>query len=187
MSLILQWGSVITGTAQSASDRELQKRKSERAMRIARELSNLVIYCRYDDCIILHCPVVGVVVLYLTFFCIFRSVVFQLERAQKRDPRTYQEMSSFPESKAELFMFQTREAIQTFLWYHQVYKSYYTPLPSQHKSSLILCMFKSGPVEPSVPQGPADGLVQLQPHADVERGLADGSPQLPDRRQAHAA
>ncbi len=42
----LDWASKIRDTAASASHREDQDRKREKAMRIARELSNLVIYCR---------------------------------------------------------------------------------------------------------------------------------------------
>ena len=42
----LQWAATIRETGQSASHREDENRKKERAMRIARELSNLVVYCR---------------------------------------------------------------------------------------------------------------------------------------------
>ena len=54
------------------------------------------------------------------------------------------------------------------------------------ESNANFCPF-SGPVEPGLPQGPEDGLFQLQPNAHVEHGLPDGRPQLPDRGQAHAA
>ena len=43
----VQWADTIKETGKSASYREVENRKRERAMRIARELSNLVIYCRY--------------------------------------------------------------------------------------------------------------------------------------------
>lgn len=42
----LEWGNKIRDTAQSALHREDESKKKERALRIARELSNLVIYCR---------------------------------------------------------------------------------------------------------------------------------------------
>ena len=42
----LEWGDKIRETSKSASTREEKNRKKERALRIARELSNLVIYCR---------------------------------------------------------------------------------------------------------------------------------------------
>ena len=42
----LEWADSIRETAQSASHREEENRKKERAMKIARELSNLVIYCQ---------------------------------------------------------------------------------------------------------------------------------------------
>ena len=43
----LEWAATVRETGQSASHREDENRKKERAMRIARELSNLVVYCRY--------------------------------------------------------------------------------------------------------------------------------------------
>ena len=42
----LEWADKIRETSKSASFREEKNRKKERALRIARELSNLVIYCR---------------------------------------------------------------------------------------------------------------------------------------------
>lgn len=41
-----RWAAKIKETAESASHREDENRKTERALRIARDLSNLVIYCR---------------------------------------------------------------------------------------------------------------------------------------------
>ena len=90
----LEWAAKIQETAQSASHREDENRKRERAMRIARELSNLVVYCR--------------------------SVVFNLERNQKREDRIHTEMSSFPEQKGEKFMLISQENMLMFLWYHIV-------------------------------------------------------------------
>ena len=66
----LEWAAKIRDTSRSASFREESNRKKERALRIARELSNLVIYCR--------------------------SVVFNLDRNMKREARNHTEMSSFP-------------------------------------------------------------------------------------------
>ena len=40
--------------------------------------------------------------------------------------------------------------------------------------------------EPDLSQGPADGLLQLQSHSDVEYRISNGSPQLPDWRQTNA-
>lgn len=105
----INWKKTIQNTGRSASDREDENRKKERAMRIARELSNLVIYCR--------------------------SVVFQPERYQKRDHRVYQEMSSFPETKAERWMFSNIENSQMFLWYHQVQLSRVYPKAQRVDSS----------------------------------------------------
>ena len=106
----LQWAGIISDTGKSASHREDENRKKERAMRIARELSNLVIYCR--------------------------SVVFQPERYQKRtEGRCFQEMSSFPETKAERFMMPNLEASQMFLWYHQVQLSRIYPKAQRVDSS----------------------------------------------------
>lgn len=42
----LEWAAEIRDTGQTASFREENNRKRERALRIARELSNLVVYCR---------------------------------------------------------------------------------------------------------------------------------------------
>ena len=69
------WVQKIRDTAASASIRDNESRRKERAMKIARELSDIVIYCR--------------------------SVMFNLEKSSKREPGLYCEMSSFPETKAE--------------------------------------------------------------------------------------
>ena len=103
-----QWSKIILDTGQSALSRE---RKTERDMRIARELSNLVIYCR--------------------------SVVFQIDKYQKReaDRRICQEMSSFPETKAERIMMSSWENVQMILWYHQVQLSRIYPKAQRVDSS----------------------------------------------------
>ena len=86
----LEWANKIRATAETASHREDENRKKERALRIARELSNLVIYCR--------------------------SVVFNAERCGRREERNHTEMSSFPETKAEKRMVATPEQIQARLF-----------------------------------------------------------------------
>ncbi len=60
--------------------------RREKALRIARELSNLVVYCR--------------------------SVVFSSDRCARREERVHSEMSSFPEVKAEKVMLATLENMQ---------------------------------------------------------------------------
>lgn len=64
----------------------------ERAWRIAKEMSNLIVYCR--------------------------SVAFNIERIRAKG-FTFNEMSSFPETKAEKLMCQ--QETKFFLKYHQVY------------------------------------------------------------------
>lgn len=65
-------------------------REIELTWRIAKELSDIIIYCR--------------------------AVTFNQERIL-RDGRNPHEMSSFPEQKAEKLMLQEQKF---FLWYHQV-------------------------------------------------------------------
>lgn len=105
----LEWANKIRETSQSASHREDENRKKERAMRIARELSNLVVYCR--------------------------SVVFNMEKHQRREPRVHQEMSSFSETKAAKVMLSSVENCQTLLWYHQVQLSRIYPKAQRVDSS----------------------------------------------------
>jgi hypothetical protein len=87
------WALKIKNTAQSASVRDTQKKEMERQLRIAKELSNLIVYCR--------------------------SVAFSADQIKKKDFLFY-EMSSFPEAKAEKLMCQTE--LKFFLKYHQVIK-----------------------------------------------------------------
>lgn len=63
----------------------------ERAWRIAKEMSNLIVYCR--------------------------AVTFNAEKV-KQGNFTYNEMSSFPETKAEKLMCQQESKL--FLRYHKV-------------------------------------------------------------------
>jgi len=83
------WIAKIKETANSASIRDSESRRKERAMRIARELSNLVIYCR--------------------------SVMFNPEKV----PGSHAEMSSFPETKAERLMCGPSGDPTLFLKYHR--------------------------------------------------------------------
>ncbi|TRY67123.1 hypothetical protein TCAL_13126 [Tigriopus californicus] len=103
------WANKIRETAVSASHREDENRRKERAMRIARELSNLVIYCR--------------------------SVVFNHERCLRREERNHTEMSSFPETKAEKLVAAGPDSIQMFNWYHTVQLSRVYPKAQRVDSS----------------------------------------------------
>ncbi|XP_011505251.1 PREDICTED: 1-phosphatidylinositol 4,5-bisphosphate phosphodiesterase gamma-1 [Ceratosolen solmsi marchali] len=87
----LEWIQIIHETGQNASARENQHKEMERAWRIAKEMSNLIVY--------------------------FRSVAFNLERLRLKG-FVYNEMSSFPEIKAEKLMCQQENKF--FLRYHQV-------------------------------------------------------------------
>eukprot|EP00095_Tigriopus_kingsejongensis_P002053 maker-scaffold254_size236139-snap-gene-1.12 protein:Tk02053 transcript:maker-scaffold254_size236139-snap-gene-1.12-mRNA-1 annotation:"1-phosphatidylinositol -bisphosphate phosphodiesterase gamma-1" len=103
------WANNIRETAVSASQRENENRRKERAMRIARELSNLVVYCR--------------------------SVVFNPERSLRREERIHTEMSSFPETKADKLMTNSAENIRMFIWYHYVQLSRVYPKAQRVDSS----------------------------------------------------
>ncbi|KAK7574309.1 hypothetical protein V9T40_011500 [Parthenolecanium corni] len=85
-----QWMQSIIETAQNASAREHQHKEMERAWRIAKEMSNLIVYCR--------------------------AVTFNAEKV-KQGNFTYNEMSSFPETKAEKLMCQQESKL--FLRYHK--------------------------------------------------------------------
>ncbi|XP_023319680.1 1-phosphatidylinositol 4,5-bisphosphate phosphodiesterase gamma-1 isoform X2 [Eurytemora carolleeae] len=87
------WVVKIRETANNASIRDNESRRKERAMKIARELSDLVIYCR--------------------------SVMFNTEKSMRREPGLYCEMSSFPEAKAERLMLGVNGDPKMFLWYHR--------------------------------------------------------------------
>ncbi|KAG8331176.1 hypothetical protein J6590_046501 [Homalodisca vitripennis] len=86
----LEWMSAIKETAQTAIVRESQNKEMERTWRIAKEMSNLIIYCR--------------------------SVAFNMERIRQKG-FIYNEMSSFPETKAEKVICQQESKF--FLKYHQ--------------------------------------------------------------------
>ncbi|KAK1117063.1 hypothetical protein K0M31_016989 [Melipona bicolor] len=87
----LEWMSSIKETAQNASVRENQHKEMERAWRIAKEMSNLIVYCR--------------------------SVAFNLDRIKTKG-FIFNEMSSFPETKAEKLMCQQENKF--FIKYHQI-------------------------------------------------------------------
>jgi phosphatidylinositol phospholipase C, gamma-1 len=86
----IEWHSAIKEAAHSASARSLQHKEMERTWRIAKDMSDLIIYCR--------------------------SVAFNLERAKTKNPIFY-EMSSFVETKAEKLICQLENPF--FLKYHR--------------------------------------------------------------------
>ncbi|XP_019759127.2 1-phosphatidylinositol 4,5-bisphosphate phosphodiesterase gamma-1 [Dendroctonus ponderosae] len=86
----MEWLTAIRDVTQKATQQEIQHREMERAYRIAKELSNIIIYCR--------------------------SISFSMERA--RQGFVFYEMSSFPETKAEKLICQMERAF--FLKYHQI-------------------------------------------------------------------
>lgn len=86
----IEWCNIIKETAQNANKRETQHKEMEKTWRIAKEMSNLIIYCR--------------------------SVAFNIERA--RINSVFYEMSSFPETKAEKLI--CSQENRFFLKYHKV-------------------------------------------------------------------
>ncbi|KAK0087269.1 hypothetical protein PV325_001367 [Microctonus aethiopoides] len=89
--IALEWMAIIKETAQHANLRENQHKEIERAWRIAKEMSNLIIYCR--------------------------SVAFDMDRIHRKH-FVFHEMSSFPETKAEKLICQQEHAF--FVKYHQI-------------------------------------------------------------------
>lgn len=104
--IALEWLSAIKEAAYSASARSLQHRKMERSFRIAKEMSDLIVYCR--------------------------SVTFNQERIRTKG-FIYNEMSSFPETKAEKLMCQQETAF--FLKYHTIQLSRIYPKGQRIDSS----------------------------------------------------
>jgi phosphatidylinositol phospholipase C gamma-1 len=88
--LAVDWLMKIKEVAQRACLRENHHREMERTFRIAKEMSNLIIYCR--------------------------SITFNMERARQQGFIFY-EMSSFPETKGEKLMCQQEKKF--FVKYHQ--------------------------------------------------------------------
>ncbi|CAB0038593.1 unnamed protein product [Trichogramma brassicae] len=110
------WMENIQQTGQNASFRESKHKEIERAWKIAKEMSNLIVY--------------------------FRSVTLNLEKLRSKG-FVYYEMSSFPESKAEKLFQQER---RFFLKYHQVQFSRVYPKGQRIDSSNYnpLPMWNSG-------------------------------------------
>jgi len=122
----LSWVSAIRETGESASHRDSESRRKERAMRIARELSSLVIYCQ--------------------------SVMFKPDKVGSPDA-SFAEMSSFPETKAERLMLGAgQEGASLFLQYHlkQISRVYpkaqrvasdnYSPIPMWNVGSQMVAL-----------------------------------------------
>lgn len=102
----LEWLSAIKEAAHSASARSLHHRKMERTWRIAKEMSDLIVYCR--------------------------SVAFNHDRLKSKG-FVHAEMSSFPETKAERLMCQQENAF--FLKYHTIQLSRIYPKGQRIDSS----------------------------------------------------
>lgn len=86
-----EWGKKIMDMATLSNDLAIQHRQMERIKRIAKELSNLIVYCR--------------------------SVGFLPDRITELG-RNHTEMSSFPETKIEKWI--GAQNVRFFLWYHEV-------------------------------------------------------------------
>lgn len=102
----LEWLTAIKEATHNASARSQQHRKMERTLRIAKEMSDLIVYCR--------------------------SVAFNQDRIRTRG-FVHQEMSSFPETKAERLMCQ--QEIAFFVKYHAVQLSRVYPKGQRIDSS----------------------------------------------------
>lgn len=119
----LEWMASIKEAAQNASARENQHKEMERAWRIAKEMSDLTVYCR--------------------------SVPFNMDRIKVKG-FVFHEMSSFPETKAEKLICQ--QDSKFFLKYHQfqfsrVYpkgqridSSNYNPVPMWNAGSQMVAL-----------------------------------------------
>ncbi|KAJ8937421.1 hypothetical protein NQ318_007880 [Aromia moschata] len=87
----LEWYEAIQEVIKRVTDTDSQHREMERRHKIAKEMSNIIIYCR--------------------------SITFNLEKV-KQQGFTFYEMSSFPEHKAEKLICQQERKF--FLKYHQI-------------------------------------------------------------------
>ncbi|CAG0899970.1 unnamed protein product [Darwinula stevensoni] len=101
----VEWGQKINQVSQRANDLVNQHKEMERIKRIAKELSNLVVYCQ--------------------------SVAFCPERIQ--EARIHTEMSSFPENKIEKWL--NPGNVKFLLWYHQIQMSRVYPKGQRLDSS----------------------------------------------------
>lgn len=129
--IALEWLSAIKEAAYSASARSLQHRKMERTWRIAKEMSDLIVYCR--------------------------SVAFNQERIRTKG-FIFNEMSSFPETKAERLMCQQETAF--FMKYHTIQlsriypkgqridSSNYNPVPFWNAGSQMVALNYQTPDKP---------------------------------------
>ncbi|XP_037977873.1 1-phosphatidylinositol 4,5-bisphosphate phosphodiesterase gamma-1 isoform X2 [Plutella xylostella] len=129
--IALEWFTAIKEAAQTASARSLQHKKMERTWRIAKEMSNLIVYCR--------------------------SVAFNQDRIRSKN-FIFNEMSSFPETKAERLMCQTET--QLFLKYHTIQlsriypkgqridSSNYNPVPFWNAGSQMVALNYQTPDKP---------------------------------------
>lgn len=127
----LEWLSAIKEAAHSASARSLQHRKMERTWRIAKEMSDLIVYCR--------------------------SVAFSQDRIRTKG-FIFTEMSSFPETKAEKLICQQENAF--FLKYHTIQlsriypkgqridSSNYNPIPFWNSGSQMVALNYQTPDKP---------------------------------------
>lgn len=129
--IALEWLSAIKEAAHSASARSMQHKKMERTWRIAKEISDLIVYCR--------------------------SVAFNQERLKNKG-FIFSEMSSFPETKAERLMCQQENSF--FLKYHTIQlsriypkgqridSSNYNPVPFWNSGSQMVALNYQTPDKP---------------------------------------
>lgn len=127
----LEWLMAIKEAAHSASARSLMHRKMERTWRIAKEMSDLIVYCR--------------------------SVTFNQDRL-KNFGFIYYEMSSFPETKAERLMchpeasfFTTYHTVQLSRIYpkgQRIDSSNYNPTPFWNAGSQMVALNYQTPDKP---------------------------------------
>lgn len=103
--LALEWLTAIKEAAHCAESRSVKKSKMERTWRVAKEISDLIVYCR--------------------------SVTFNQDKLRKG--YVYNEMSSFPETKAERLMCAQENAF--FVKYHTVQLSRIYPKGQRIDSS----------------------------------------------------
>ncbi|XP_068621272.1 1-phosphatidylinositol 4,5-bisphosphate phosphodiesterase gamma-1 [Battus philenor] len=131
--IALEWLSAIKEAAHSASARSIQHRKMERTWRIAKEMSDLIVYCR--------------------------SVAFNQDRLRNKG-FIFNEMSSFPETKAERIMCQQETTQTFFLKYHTIQlsriypkgqridSSNYNPVPFWNVGSQMVALNYQTPDKP---------------------------------------
>ncbi|XP_039763945.1 1-phosphatidylinositol 4,5-bisphosphate phosphodiesterase gamma-1 isoform X2 [Pararge aegeria] len=129
--IAFEWLTAIKEAAQSANEKSRKHKKMERALRIAREISELIVYCR--------------------------SVPFNQERLT-RTGFVFTEMSSFNETKAERLMCQQETAF--FLLYHiwqlsriypkgqRIDSSNYNPVPLWNVGSQMVALNYQTPDKP---------------------------------------